>query len=356
MPEFVLNGKVAPDKARLDQDGQNISFSIRETFPSQTHRLSSQERFARATRRLPLLLFWMLMMTAVLVTGALAHSRLTWNDFWNKDVVLDQSSFRQSSSVALFLDNLASKVNILVISGGWIVTIVWLAAVQGLYIGLMAWKRQRVHALRFMRSIQISNMIWIELAVILAGSAYFLILVRSFSWFSHRYGHCYLPNESYFKFMVAKAHCNVPFQFRGFDISGHCFMIIHGMLLWLEYLAKVLYLWWVCRRTNDMVRVNNRAQESFGADEESSMSESESKLDVPAIDYPDFYARYPVLLRVILWVVCGGTVLFSILAFLVYLQTLLFYHTVTEKILGSFLGASFWLVLFMLSLKYPHLY
>ncbi len=40
----------------------------------------------------------------------------------------------------------------------------------------------------------------------------------------------------------------------------------------------------------------------------------------------------------------------------IFLQTLLFFHTVTEKLLGTLLGSAYWMILFGLSFRYPHLF
>lgn len=307
-------------------------------------------RFSRATRRVPLLIFWLFLTVTVLAAGFLAHSLRSWNEFWHKDAVIDRSVVRRWRIVAL-LDALASNINIVLIRGGWIVAVSTLIAVQICYVALAVGKRQRSPALRFMRTVRLSSIVVVEAVVLLAATLYFLVATFFFNWLSVRLGHC-LTHEGRVLYFVSREECGEG-QFHGFDISGHCFLIVHSCLMLLEYLAKLLYV----AQCSERAAVTTAIAGDKDSDLESSAS---SIVDCSNDALPpvvaDLYSRNRRVFSSATVILTILTLFICVAESLVFLQTILFYHTLNEKLLGTVIGAGFWLAMSFLSLKYPHLF
>ena len=326
-----------------------------ELDPSSKHLQSL--KFSAATRRLPLLFFWIFLGVAVLVAGALAHERSTWQSFWNKEAVLDRPWTIDHILLGRFFDSVATRFNRIFVKGGWIVAGVLIILTQAFYVSLVMVKRDRVPSLQFIRHLSIPSMISIEATVLFAGTVYFLICTWAFNRIAKNTGSCASPDGS-FSFPSTRTSCLSPATFRGFDISGHCFLIVHSCLLVLEYAAKVLFVWY--RKERSITTTSNFNFNDKDSDLESiSIRESLSIADISDSEelksndlFNRNYSKYRTFLIVLLVLVallCG-------LEFLIFLQTILFYHTVLEKLLGTFIGSFFWFGLFLLSLKYPHLF
>ena len=339
-----------------------------ESINSSDDRLQSL-KFSAKTRRVPLLFCWIFMGMAVFVAGCLAHNRTTWQSFWNQEAVLNRQWFLTKIPFGSVFDNLATHINRIFVKGGWIVAGVVIIMIQGFYVVLVASKRDRVPALHFIKHFPIKKMIAIELLVLVLGTFYFMFCTWIFGKIAEKTGSCSFSNGN-FIFPTSPEKCPSPAVFRGFDISGHCFLIVHSCLLALEYAAKVLFLWKSTEiRSSVLLSDKDSDLESvFTFDESksnqisSSDSESESNfvgpgsgmMVKPKLNH-NFNRNYS-LYKSIMFFLFGSVFLLCVSEFLVYFQTILFYHTVLEKILGTFIGAGFWIGLFLLSLKYPHLF
>lgn len=305
-------------------------------------------KFAAETRRLPLLIFWIFMGVAVMVAGALAHRRTSLQAFWNQEAVLDRARTIRSIPLGIPFDSFITALNRIFVRGGWIVAMVVIIAIQAFYLGLLMVRRDRVLALRFIRGIQLRTMIWIETGVLVLGTGYFLICTWTFAQISRKFGSCTHPDGT-FTFPTSMTSCHA--LYKGFDISGHCFLIVHSCLFVLEYAAKVLFVW-QCREERETA---NSAKDS---DVESVISESE---DFNNNDRNDMksnthfnrnQSKYHSLLVILLTAILG----LCLSEFLIFMQTILFYHTVLEKVLGTVIGAGYWVGLYLLSRRYPHLF
>ena len=329
--------------------------TITESTTTLTEKQLQNLKFAAATRRLPLFCFWIFMGVAVLIAASLAHNRSNWQAFWNQEAILDRRWALNKVPLGIFFDSLTTKINKIFVKGGWIVAGVIIISVQAFYISLLMARRDRVPALLFMRNLEIWKMITIEVGVLIFSTVYFLLCTWIFNKIANETGSCTSSNS--FSFPVSKNDCQA--VFRGFDISGHCFLIVHSCLLALEYAAK---LWFVWRSKENRVVFDSVSEKD--SDVESVVNENVSE---SAADYPSStleitpksndkfnrnYKKYQIILVALITLVF----LLCLSEFLVFLQTILFYHTVLEKILGTLIGAGFWILLLILSLKYPHLF
>lgn len=306
-------------------------------------------KFSAATRRLPLLFFLIFMGVAVMVAGALAHNRADWQAFWNQEAVLERSRALAAVPLGELFDALATRINRIFVKGGWIVAGTLIILVQFFYLFLVIGKRDRTPELRFIRGFKLREMAGIEVAVLLIGTGYFSFCIWAFNWIAERIGSCTVGTQ--FTFPSSQSAC-VNGTFRGFDISGHCFLIVHSCLLALEYAAKLLFVW----------RAKERASStSIPYEDNDKDSDIESLTDQPpeaeiSLKSNDIVTRNYTLLHVLLTILLSAVALLCLAEFFVFLQTILFYHTVLEKLLGTFIGAWFWIGLFILSLRYPHLF
>lgn len=291
------------------------------------------------------------MAVAVIVAACLAHSKTSWQAFLNQEAVLDRRWALSKVPFGIFFDSLTTEINKIFVRGGWIVAGVIIIAVQSFYISLVMVKRDRVPALQFIRDLNLRNMIAIEVGVLVLGTCYFLLCTWSFNRIAEVTGSC--ASADSFVFPSRKSDCKA--VFRGFDISGHCFLIVHSCLLALEYVAKVLFVWKAKERRNTSDKDSDI--ESLAA------SDVESIVQTPSDSYHEItpksndkftrnYSKYRLILAILLLLVF----LLCLSEFFIFLQTILFYHTVSEKILGTLIGAGYWIGLFCLSRKYPHLF
>lgn len=302
-------------------------------------------KFSSATRRLPLLCFLGFMGIAVLIAGALAHDRANWQAFWNKEAVLNRGRTLNQIPLALFFDSLATSINRIFVKGGWIVAGVIIILVQTFYICLVMIKRDRVPSLQFIRHFKLNWMIAIETGVLLASTLFFLICTWSFNQIARTIGSCTFSDGN-FSFPAQRDSCPSTAVFKGFDISGHCFLIVHSCLLVLEYASKILFVW----------RSKEQSSDSSVFNDKDSDLESIREIEEDKPKFNDIFNRNYTIFRSSLVIVLILVFLLCFSEFLVFLQTILFYHTVLEKLLGTFIGTFFWLILFFLSLKYPHLF
>lgn len=304
-------------------------------------------KFSAKTRRLPVFVFWLFMGLSVMVAGVLAHNRTNLQAFWNQEAVLNRSKVLQSIPLGLFFDSLSSRINQIFVKKGWIVAGALIIFVQSFYLFLVMTKRDRTPALQFIRNYNLKEMAAIEIGVLLLGTFYFLICTMTFNWISFRFGSCTNVKTLEFSFPTSKSACSG--TFRGFDISGHCFLIVHSCLLALEYAAKLLFVWHAKER-------NPFSSAAESNDKDSDIESLSDQFDHEDVKSNDLFNRNYSLIRFVLIVLIFGVFILCLAEFLVFLQTILFYHTILEKILGTFIGAWFWIGLFILSSKYPHLF
>ena len=336
------NFVIFPKTAATEQ--QEAEVPNQRTTSSSSKHLQSL-KFNVATRRLPLLVFWIFMGVAVMVAGALAHNRTSWQAFWNQEAVLNRLEALTPVPLGLFFDALAARINRVFVKGGWIVAGTLIILVQAFYLFLVTAKRDRSPSLRFIRNFNLKEMASIEFSVLFLGTIYFLLCTWTFNLIAGHVGSCTVESRGTFTFPTTKSTCkSSQGTFRGFDISGHCFLIVHSCLLALEYAAKLLYVWHAKEQSHPM--------------ENGKDSDIESLSDQPDLEVKsnDIFNRNYFALRLILILLLSGVFLLCATEFLVFLQTILFYHTVLEKIIGTFIGAWFWIALFLLSLTYPHLF
>lgn len=306
-------------------------------------------KFAAETRRLPLFIFWIFMGVAVMVAGALAHHRTSWQAFWNQDAVLDRQSTVRQIPLGPFFDSFITALNRVFVRGGWIVAMLVIVAVQVFYLGLVAVRRDRVLALRFIRDFKMKTMAGIEAGVLVLGTGYFLLCTWSFVMIASKIGSCTHPDGT-FTFPTPLNSCQA--TFKGFDISGHCFLIVHSCLFVLEYASKVVVVW--RGKEERMLRGGAGDKDS---DVESVISEDKSVDDnTGALISNTHFNRHRSKYHVALIILLTAILSLCLSEFLIFLQTILFYHTVLEKILGTVIGAGYWIVLYLLSRKYPHLF
>lgn len=329
--------------------------SIHVIFPKPVDPVTKKHlqslKFAAATRRLPLFVFWIFLGVAVLVTGCLAHSRSSWQAFWHQEAILDRTWALSKIPLGPFFDSLTTEINKIFVGSGWIVAAFVIVAVQGFYLVLVRVRRHRTPALQFIRTLKLPKMIAIEGGVLVLGTFYFLICTWTFNRIAEETGSCTDASASSFTFPSSKSSCKG--IFRGFDISGHCFLIVHSCLLALEYAAKLLFVWRAKER--DPASNDNKDSDVESIPETTSETINENPLEITPKSNDSFNRNYPKY-RLILSFLLSLVVLLCILEFFVFLQTILFYHTVLEKILGTLIGAGFWIALFILSQKYPHLF
>ena len=325
--------------------------SILVIFPkpeTNTQKQLQSLKFAAATRRLPLLFFWIFMGVAVFATGCLAHNRSSWQAFWNQEAVLDRRWTLNKVPLGIFFDSLTTEINKIFVKGGWIVAGVIIIAVQAFYVTLVMVRRDRVPALQFIRNLEFSKMVAIEATVLILSTFYFLICTWIFNRIANETGSC--SSSDTFSFPISKKNCQA--VFRGFDISGHCFLIVHSCLLALEYAAKLLFVWRGKERKPITDKDSDVESVTF-SDEE--MSSDDNLYEIKPKSNDNFnrnFLKYQIILISLISIVF----LLCLSEFLVFLQTILFYHTVLEKILGTLIGAGFWIILFILSQKFPHLF
>lgn len=295
---------------------------------------------------------------AVFVAAALAHDRTSLQTFWNKEAVLKRSWPLAQIPLGPALDSFTSKINKIFVRGGWIVAGFIIILVQAFYICLVMAKRDRVPTLQFIRHFDWKRMVAIELGVLVTGTVYFLICTWSFNQIAKGTGSCESPTGS-FSFPTSPTSCRPPAVFRGFDISGHCFLIVHSCLLALEYAAKVLFVWRSREQFGNSSVFNDKDSdlESVKEKEEEEDNETARETDWErSLKSNNFFNRNHKTFQFILVTVLTLVFLLCALELLVFMQTILFYHTVLEKVLGTIIGATFWAGLFLLSLKYPHLF
>ena len=333
----------------------HVIFPKSETNDPVTQKHLQSLKFSAATRRLPLLFFWIFMGVAVMVAAALAHSRTSWQAFWNQEAVLDRRWVLNKVPLGLFFDSLTTRINKIFVKGGWIVAGVVIIAVQSFYISLVMVRRDRVPALQFVRNLEFRKMIAIEAAVLILATIYFIICTWLFNQIADGTGSCTSSDGSSFTFPTSKIDCKG--VFRGFDISGHCFLIVHSCLLALEYAAKVLFVWMAKDRkiTSDKDSDVESLNATSEAEEITEQPQRSTAYEIAPKSNDKFnrnYSKYRLILVILILFVF----LLCLSEFLVFLQTILFYHTVLEKILGTLIGAGFWICLFFLSQNYPHLF
>lgn len=318
-------------------------------------------KFSVATRRFPLLVFWFFLGIAVLVAGCLAHNRHSWQAFWNQEAVLNREWALDNFPLARLFDSFTTRINRIFIKSGWIFAAIILILVQTFYIILIVLKRDHVPNLQFIRQFSVHRLIFIEIGVLLLGTFYFVICTWSFNRLASITGSCTYIDRS-FAFPISLENCKSPAIFRGFDISGHCFLIVHSCLLVMEYAAKVLFVWkiktrGICASTvisdKDSDLENAQIFDEYG-DENETYRFNDSQADEPQSNF--FLNRNYFIYRFQLIILFILIFLLCLLEIFVFLQTILFYHTVTEKIIGTLIGSGFWFGLFGLSLKYPHLF
>lgn len=137
---------------------KNDTFDLTSNDITNTKHFQSL-KFAAETRRLPLLIFWIFMGVSVLVAGALAHHRTSWQGFWNKEATLDRQEVIRKIPMGLLFDSFITSMNVIFVKGGWIVAMIVIICVQIFYLGLLATRRDGVQALRFLRDFKIITMI-----------------------------------------------------------------------------------------------------------------------------------------------------------------------------------------------------
>ena len=245
----------------------------RPDFPSASKHLQSL-KFSAATRRLPLLFFFIFMAVAVLLAGALAHNRTSWQAFWNQEAVLNRPKALHAVPFGVFFDSLTTRINRIFVKGGWIVAGTLIILVQAFYLFLVMVRRGRVPALRFIRNFNLKEMAAIEFSVLLLATSYFLLCTWTFNWIADRIGSCTLETD--FSFPSTRSTCSSSNGiFRGFDISGHCFLIVHSCLLALEYAAKASFVWYAKEQKSSSLPTENDKDsdiESISAFDSSSFS------------------------------------------------------------------------------------
>lgn len=278
----------------------------------------------------------------VLVAGLLAHDWSSWSGFWHKEAVLDRAIV-QKWSVLSGLDAFTTKLNRGFERTGWLVAMVIIGSVQGGYAWLLEWKRKEIKngKLGVFSKTCLKKVLMVEGLVLVMATFYFLFTTRLFKDLSRKIGSC--SSEDSFAFPVWRDDCHG--TFRGFDISGHCFLIVHSCLLVLEYLAKAWYIWSV--DSNDRKAAESGKLEEKNSDLEDQMLViEEKKFEEPKTDN---YFSFLIGISVVGSLMIVGEMM-------IYMQTILFYHTVTEKLLGTLIGSAFWVILFALSIPYPHLF
>jgi hypothetical protein len=327
---------------------------------TETESSVSKINFSLNTRKIPVLLFWIFLGLSVFVAGAIAHNRNNWQSFWNQEAVLDRRKALKYIPLGSAIDSLATWMNSILVKGGWIVAAAVLVLVQMVYIVLTVSKRDRAPALRDIRNFPVRRMIVVELSVLVAGTLYFIICTWTFTRISEQIGSCSaIDPKFHFKFPVGRDSCANPLIFRGFDISGHCFLIVHSCLLAVEYLAKMLFVW-KCRTSTVL---NDTSYTDKDSDLEYAISD---EIPHEADDFAQAQHHLPQLnnhlnrnrstYKAIIFCTVFAVILLCVLELLIFLQTILFYHTVLEKILGTLIGAGFWIALFILSIRYPYLF
>jgi hypothetical protein len=326
----------------------HVIFPKPETSDPNTQKQLQSLKFSAATRRIPLLFFWIFMGLAVFVTGCLAHNRSSWQAFWNQEAVLDRRWALKKVPLGIFFDSITTDINKLFVKGGWIVAGVIIIAVQAFYISLVVVRRDRVPALQFLRNLRIGKMVAIEAAVLILSTFYFIICTWIFNRIADETGSC--TSSDSFSFPVSKKRCQS--VFRGFDISGHCFLIVHSCLLALEYAAKLLFVWRAKESKPTSDKDSDVESVVFSEDE---LPECRNLHEITPKSNDKFNRNY-LKYQIILISLFSLVFLLCLSEFFVFLQTILFYHTVLEKILGTLIGAGFWITLFILSQKYPHLF
>lgn len=298
------------------------------------------------TRRIPLLVFLWFMGVVVLVAGLLAHDWSSWNGFWHQEAVLDRLVLRKFALLS-WLDAVTTQLNWWFERVGWLVALVIIGSVQGGYVWLLKEKRRqqpkqsKITKLSPFSGTPLKQILMVEGVVLVMATVYFLLLTHGFKYLSRRVGSCTRLNS--FAFPVGREKCRYPAVFRGFDISGHCFLIVHSCLLVLEYLVKAWYIWGIDSSFCDDCRLEEK-----NSDLEDQMLVGADKGPVVKTD-ENRWVWMLIALSVIGGLLIGGEIM-------IYLQTILFYHTVTEKLLGTLIGSTFWMILFALSVPYPHLF
>lgn len=314
-------------------------------------------KFSVATRRLPLLVFWLFLGLAVIMAGCLAHNHHSWQTFWNQEAILNRNWALGFVPFGRFFDSFTTEINKIFIKSGWIFAAFILILVQAFYILLIILKRDHVPNLKFVRQFPLLRLVLIEAGVLLMGTIYFLICTWTFNRLAQIKGSCSFSDGT-FSFPIGPDNCKSPAIFRGFDISGHCFLIVHSCLLVMEYAAKVLVVWKmkICsNRISNLFSDKDSDLENaqiFAIEDETFNNSRSSEEPQPNLFLTRNYSIFHFLLIILLI----SVLLICILELFIYLQTILFYHTVTEKIIGTLIGAGFWLGLFGLSLKYPYLF
>ncbi len=310
----------------------------------------SEQNFIRNTHKLPLLLFVWFMTVAVLAAASLSHDWSSWNGFWHRQAILPRTIFSKRSFFQSF-DDLCSFLNVILVRGGWIVAVLTLMAVQLVYLRLLIVKRDTCRELRFARGISLNQLIGIELIILLGASIYFLLMTLAFTALSRVTGTCIL-NEKSVNFPVNPSEC-VKGEFKGFDISGHCFLIVHSCLLVLEYCVKAWYVW-KCPIDNSISGVSGALLKEKDSDLEDQLADANAATEFTGNLLPIIHTPRQYTLPLVAVSLMASVVVLAEVG--IFLQTLLFFHTVTEKLLGTLLGSAYWMLLFGLSFKYPHLF
>ena len=311
------------------------------------------------------------MAVAVLAAASLSHDWSSWNGFWHRQAILPRSFFTDRGLGALaVLDRGCTLLNRILVRGGWIVAVVALVGLQSVYLALLVRKRDHCWRLRFVRGISLVKLVAAEGVILLGATLYFAALTAAFTRLSALVGTCETADGAV-HFPVLPESCAVGkgAAFKGFDISGHCFLIVHSCLLVLEYGVKAWYVWWcpvdgaagdvmLKEKDSDLEDQLERVDglDSFGNYEPKNKESGPKQMSLSLLPNPQSSNHASPALFFILLAISLVIAVIVLAEIGIFLQTLLFYHTVTEKLLGTMIGSAYWGVLFALSFWYPHLF
>ncbi|XP_076034649.1 acyl-coenzyme A diphosphatase Fitm isoform X2 [Oratosquilla oratoria] len=116
--------------------------------------------------------------------------------------------------------------------------------------------------------------------------------------------------------------------YHAFDISGHSFILIYCTLIIHDEIRKISYIWKVAGQCQDTVIARSRIE---GVEDEQN----------PKADVEKWYWRL-IPLIILLFLFLG---FLTFLWDFMYVVTTVYYHSMMEKLVGSFLGVANWYVL-----------
>jgi len=155
-----------------------------------------------------------------------------------------------------------------------------------------------------------------------------------FPYIEHKSGVCQETQH------LTKRTCGrAGFLWTGFDTSGHCFLLIWNCLYIIEE-SKAFVSW---QRINEYIQKEEKDHAKQGENKQLKLSESELK---HLKDKYDLFNPWVEMCFV-------GLGCFVMLWDFMTLNTILFFHTTTEKVLGCSFAILIWLVLYKFIYKLP---